>query len=76
MMKKSIKKSIKIEAPAQWASALFNGDFSGLEPEEADKVRQWLKDQALGSPSMVEDPFVGRFEGLITDVATYVFLVD
>lgn len=71
-----MKKVIKIDAPALWVSALINGDFSGLDPEDADKVRRWLKIQGLGSPCSVEEPFIARFEGLITEMATYAFLVD
>lgn len=71
-----MKKIIEIAAPAQWASALVNADFSGLDPDEADKVRQWLKFQGLGSPSSAEESFTGRFDGQITQVATYAFLAD
>lgn len=37
----------KIIAPAAWASALVNGDYSGLKPDEATRVRNWL-DHELG----------------------------
>lgn len=71
-----MKNIIEIEAPAQWVTALINHDFSGLDPEDADKVRQWIKFQGLGSPSSVKEPFTARFEGQITEMATYAFLTD
>ena len=29
--------------PAHWASALINGDDSGMEEEEIEEMDQWLK---------------------------------
>lgn len=34
--------------PAFWASALINGDESGLEPDEQTQLDQWLKDNKPG----------------------------
>lgn len=47
-------------APAAWASALVNRDFSGLDPAEAAEVRRFLADAAAGK--------LGWPEGLIVDV--------
>lgn len=33
-----------IQMPAAWASAIVNGDFSGLDRDEADEVRQAIAD--------------------------------
>lgn len=33
-----------IAAPACWASALINGDESGLEQEDIDAMNNWLTD--------------------------------
>lgn len=72
-----MKKTIEIDAPAYWASALINGDFSALDPEDADDVRQWLKTQGLKSPvAVASGPFTDRFNGLITEMMSYVFFVD
>lgn len=35
-------KTIDFTLPSYWASALANGDFSGLEPGDAADVRYWL----------------------------------
>lgn len=33
---------IEFTLPAYWASAIINGDFSGLQPGEAADVQYWL----------------------------------
>lgn len=35
-----------LTAPAAWASALVNGDFSGLSDEEERACRAWIEQQA------------------------------
>ena len=34
-------KTIKLTLPEFWASALINGDFSGLEEDEANELECW-----------------------------------
>ena len=34
-------KTIKLTLPEFWASALINGDFSGLEDDEANELEAW-----------------------------------
>jgi hypothetical protein len=41
--------TLTVTGPAYWASAIINGDFSGLEDVEAAACRAWLeKEQADG----------------------------
>jgi antirestriction protein ArdC len=68
-------KTVEIDAPAHWASALVNRDESGLEPSEAACAKDWVEKQGVGYPASMSDPFMGRHEGLLTEMATYSFLV-
>jgi len=69
-------KSVEIDAPAAWGSALVNRDESGLAPREAASVKDWVANQGIGWPvSMSDQTFTGRHEGLLTEMATYTFLV-
>lgn len=61
--------------PAYWASALINGDYSGLEDGEEDEINAWLGDHPRLSCVDVGEPYLGRYDGLICDVATFTFLV-
>ena len=50
-----------ITAPAYWASALVNGDFSGLTTEESNMLNAWY--EAEGRPNVVsiaDDPETGE----------------
>jgi hypothetical protein len=72
----SILTAVEIDAPAHWGSALVNRDASGLEPSEAACVADWVEKQGIGWPaSMSDKSFMGRHEGLLTEMATYSFLV-
>ncbi|CQR44207.1 conserved hypothetical protein [Thiomonas sp. CB3] len=68
-------KTIEIDAPAHWGSALVNRDESGLGESEAACVKDWVGKQGVGWPVSMSDPFMGRHEGLLTEMATYSFLV-
>ena len=37
-------KTISLDLPSFWASALINGDESGLEDEEQEQLDAWTKD--------------------------------
>lgn len=63
-----------IDAPAHWGSALVNRDFSSLNVSEAACVKEWVKKQGLGWPVSMSETFMGRHEGLLTEMATYAFL--
>ncbi|WP_126448372.1 hypothetical protein [Sulfuricystis multivorans] len=65
---------ITVTLPAQWAPALINGDWSGLEyyyPDEAAKAKAWQMESGLSVLSCGEEPFVHRFEGLLTECLEY-----
>jgi hypothetical protein len=73
--------TIEILGFAHWASALFNGDASGLEDEDVQLMERWL-DQEVGSAAhhspidYREEGFRWNvFNGLGGDAATYVFPV-
>jgi hypothetical protein len=69
--------TIHVDAPASWASALINRDFSGLDPETAAHVLQWLSVQGNGQPvSCNPVPFTWRWKGIQCELLTYAFLVN
>lgn len=51
-----------ITAPAYWASALVNGDYSSLDVSEASHLRAWMKDNCVVSVlSLAGDDQESRF---------------
>lgn len=50
-----------IEAPEYWASALVNGDFSGLTAGEAQQVQVWRKRELPDDASICGCADEGRF---------------
>jgi hypothetical protein len=68
---------ITFEAPAYWASYLINGDDSGLDDElERNKIDNWLAKNNLPMPASCSDnSFIGRFNGLQTELLEYTSLV-
>jgi hypothetical protein len=62
------------EAPAHWASALINGDLSGLDYHGAACVAEF-EAWATANPKHVVDcssePHIGRWNGLQTELLTY-----
>ena len=66
---------VEVDAPAAWASALINNDYSGLDAQEVQTVKRWLQEQPGRDPvSVSETTRIGRFNGLQTEMATYTFL--
>jgi hypothetical protein len=62
------------QLPAQWASALVNNDWSGIEhyaPEDADQAKEWLANSGLSVLSCGEVPFFERYQGLLTECLDY-----
>jgi len=68
--------TVVIDAPANWASALINNDWTGLEPEEQAQARQWLADEGIGRPVSCSEDFTGRWRGQYCQLVPYQFLVD
>jgi hypothetical protein len=53
-----------LTGPVYWASALINGDYSGLSTEEAARCDAWLKSELEPGESIVSttpDDAEGRF---------------
>jgi hypothetical protein len=65
----------EFEAPAHWASAFVNGDTSGLDEDDCQAFEAW--NDANDNPYVVDcsEPFIGRFDGLQTELCTYSFHV-
>lgn len=67
-----------VTLPAHWASAIFNGDESGLEEEDANLLQKWYEENPgldivdVGEPYFSHD--IGDGSGLAGDVADYFVL--
>ena len=64
------------DAPAHWASALVNGDYSGLTDQDKQELRNFLGRENLSAGSCVacsEHSFTGKFDGLLTELLEYTF---
>lgn len=60
------------DAPAHWASAFINGDLSGLSDEDAAEFEAYcIKNAPLWVVDCSEEPFIGRWNGLQTELLTY-----
>lgn len=68
------------EAPAHWASALINGDLTGLDYYGPECVAEFEAWQALHPTLYVVDcsneSHIGRWNGLQTELLTYSALTD
>lgn len=56
-------------APAYWAGYLINGDGSSLSPEEITAADAWISNH--GFPLDASDPYIGRHDGQICEMADY-----
>ena len=63
--------------PAYWASALVNGDTSGLTDEDAQDVARFLEDNPHFGECLYcsETPEFARYNGLLTECLVYTFPV-
>lgn len=70
-------KTVTLQLPSHWASALVNGDFSGLSDVEKKELNGFLSENPhLGSCLDCSDVSeLARYEGLLCDVLTYTFPV-
>jgi len=59
--------------PAHWGSALINGDYSGYTDQDIQDIKQTTN--GLPSPVSVDNPYIGRYNGLLCEVADYLFLI-
>lgn len=72
------------EAPAHWASALINGDLTGLDyygPECVAEFEAWFAARVALHPTLnvvdcSDEPHIGRWNGLQTELLTYSELVE
>lgn len=61
-------------APAYWASALINGDTSGLDDSDEAEFEAWCLDNPEDASNVVGcdyETHIGRWNGLLTDLLTY-----
>ncbi len=66
-------KSYTFVAPAYWASALINGDLTGLG-DDFDDFEAWVAahpDEARDVVDCDDVSYMGRWNGLLTDLLTY-----
>jgi hypothetical protein len=62
-----------VDLPAYWASALVNGDYSGMtDSMMVLAIHSWLD----ANPSLVidgcnDESYIGRYDGLLCDMLTY-----
>lgn len=69
----------RIVAPAAWAFALVNDEWSGLSMSEHMAVTAWCRSEGIQGKtivSMVSEPFTDRFNGQITMCVEYEFDAD
>ncbi len=73
------KTAFKLEnhaAPACWASYYINGDASGIgDGEELYEADKFLADRNLPSPVGCGEEYIGTFNGKMTMMACYAFLL-
>lgn len=66
--------------PANWASALVNGDYSGLNNKDKEAVKNWLDETAkkyksLSCVSASEETYFGQFNNMGCELMQYAFIV-
>ncbi len=68
------------DLPAWWASALINGDSSGLrrEPDDLAEFQEWAgqNPHLLNPVSCSGESFLGRWNGITCELLTYTYLKD
>ena len=66
--------TVELTYPAHWATAIINGDFSGLNESEETAVSEMLEMLASDGLMIVDvsdDVHFRSFAGFLTEVATY-----
>jgi len=54
-----MSKTMTITAPAHWASAILNMDYSGLEKEEIGQVNNFLLDNGFSFSDCLDCEYIG-----------------
>lgn len=72
------------ELPAYWASALINGDYSGLDASERQQLEAEVAKLATDGWEVVDvnrsadgeplETYIGRYNGFLSDMLEYVAL--
>jgi len=62
-------------APAIWASAIINLDYSGLSAISRKELNNWLLNNKLSFVDCLTcgDEYLGQFDGLLCQVCDYTF---
>lgn len=71
-----MKTVTEIDGPSAWGLALVNRDFTSYSEQEVLEIQAWAAAQELGDPCSMGEEYVGRFNGITTMVAPYIFLTD
>ena len=68
-------KTVQIDLPSHWACYLVNGDEDSLSGHDLFDCDQALAELNLDPADCLscDNEFIGRFNGLFTDLSTYVF---
>ena len=68
-------KTIEADLPVYWACLLINGDNSMFSEYELQRINEYLASHKLDlhCVNVSENTSYRRFNGLITEVATYTF---
>lgn len=66
-------KQIEVQLPAYWASALVNGDYSGItDVMMVLAIHSWLDTNPdLRIHSCSDESYIGRYRGIQCDMLTY-----
>jgi len=68
-------KTQTLTAPALWASAMVNMDYSGLTKEDTAELNNWLLDNGLSFVDCLNcsDEYISRFDGQLCNVCDYTY---
>jgi hypothetical protein len=71
---------IDYELPSHWATAIVNGDFSGLDEDEERQLNEWLESEKPGACVAIEgEEYFSKscdVVGYVGNVLTYKFRVE
>ena len=64
---------VLVQAPTYWASALINGDYSGLSDDIIREINAWIHHSKLGFPEYAVHEGPGYWDGKLADLSSYAF---